>query len=192
MFEVKDNLLIVDRITAEQLFLTLGCVNVDKWDADLLAQRLKQVALFCDAELNVGEFQDLLDAIMLLKPHDGIVLRSSSNQKHAPTSFMDQSFIPDKGRKPEHFRRRGAIFSFKKCGIPKGATLVLKRDPTITCKVIGDPWIVDFGDNVTESFSQRTRKLLGVKATTYLSPMHYWMYDGRLLRHYYRKIQKKV
>ena len=107
--------------------------------------------------------------------------------------FIDRDFTRGRksAKKARRKRRRGDVFSFAKCGIPVGAVLTLKKDPTVTCKVVGDPWLLDFGDGMTKSFTSRTRELLGVKDSTYLSPMHYWLYDGRLLRDYYRENQNK-
>lgn len=195
MYMKYGNMVVVDRVDAEQLFAAVGCVNVGKWDSDVLVLRLKRLAMFCDADLHVGSFQPLIDAILGLGAGGSIVLRNTTKPQAEPLSAMDIYYARMEGRHSKSSngrgvqRVRGATFSFDKCGIPVGSTLVWKRDPSITCTVVGDPWVVDFGDDVMESFTNRTRKLLGVKESTYLSPMHYWMYDGKLLRCYYKKFQ---
>ena len=118
-------------------------------------------------------------------------MRSTKRPVNAPIAFVDRVFTKSKktGTTKKKKRTRGETFSFAKCHIPVGAVLALKKDPTITCTVVGDPWRIDFHDGIEKSFTERTRDLIGSKGTTYLSPMHYWMYEGKLLRVYYRQYQ---
>lgn len=193
MYSAVGNYVVVDRDEAERLFIALGCVNVKNWDSDVVVQRLKRIALLCDDSVDVGEHKELLAAILAIGPGGSIVLRNNTAPVAPPVSAIDRKY--SSGSRGKSVRRkkqkRGALFSFTKCGIPVGAVLKLKRDPTIQCTVIGDPWVVDFGDGVMEPFTIRTKKLLGAKETTYMSPMNYWMYEGKLLRHYYKNIQCK-
>ena len=187
--------LIVERRCAEMLLTALGCVNVTRWQDDVFVKRLKNVELIYEEGMEVGDFKELLDAILIADP-DTILLRCSGRFKRCTEIVNQLSALKDMkidGRRvrrlPKNKRKRGQGFSFEKCGIPAGATLVLKRDPSVTCTVIGDPWLVDFGDGNQESFSVRTKQLLGAKPSTYMSPMHYWMFEGKLLRWYYRRHQ---
>ena len=189
--------LIVERRCAETLLRVLGCVNVEHWEDEVFVKRLKNVDKIYEEGLDVGEFKELLDALLVADP-DSILLRYSDRFKRCIKNVKNLSALKDVeiiGRRVLRTKKRvrGERFSFAACGIPVGATLVLKRDPTVTCRVIGDPWIVDFGDDdeyFDEKFSMRTKRLLGAKESTYLSPMHYWMYNGELLRNYYKRIQR--
>ncbi len=193
MYSKVGNHLVINREQAEKLFAMLGCVNASKWDADVLVQRLRRIAVFCDADLHVGEYQPVIDAIISIGPSGGIILRNDAEQKAAPVPLDEIDFTSPKGRSKNkrHKRKRGEPFSFDKCKIPRGAVLTLKRNPAVTCTVVGDPWVVDFGDGIVESFTARTKQLLGAKDSTFLSPMHYWMYNDKLLRFYYKKYQSE-
>lgn len=191
MFEIGKKHIIIDRDAAEELFTILGCVNVDNWDDDIVVRRLRRIAMFLGDDVDLGPYRSLVGAIRQLVPTDTIMLRNTRQAaKPQPTPFeaVNQKLVKLK-RKTKKTRRRGEKFSFAKCGIPIGATLTLKRDPSVTCTVVGDPWKVDFGDDTKASFTARTRALIGAKGSTYLSPMHYWEYNGKLLRHYYRAFQ---
>lgn len=203
----QDDYLLVERSCLEQLFTILGCENVTQWDDDILIRRAKYLCKLDDGS-PVGEFRELLDAL-LLQDVNKIVLQQN---KKFPSciSYRNSSCLTplkdtkvkgkmvspaaktkDKAAKPKDKkpRKRNEIFSFHKAGIPIGAVLHFKRDPTITCVVVGDPYLVDFGGGVTDSFTNHTRRLLNTKKTTYLSPRYYWTYEGRSLDYYYTHIQ---
>ncbi len=198
-FDQFGRCLVVDRSSAETLLTMLGCVNTEKWDTDFIVRSLRRVSLFRGVGEVTPPYQKLLDAIEDVSINGVIVIRSTRRQVTKPITLVDRvlaknshktdASINTKKRKKK--RVRGETFSFAKCGIPVGATLCLKKDPSITCTVIGDPWLVDFKDGVMKSFTERTRDLLGSKDSTYLSPMHYWLYNGKLLRVYYREVQCK-
>lgn len=195
MFKKVGNCVVVDRNQAERLFALLGCMNVNKWDSDVLVHRLRRIAVFCSQDMDIdGEYKKLVDTILSVGPVGAIVLRNSS-EPTSPCIPLTERHFDDAHRsvkrRSQGPRKRGSVFSFTKCGIPIGSTLVLKKDPKVTCKVVGDPWVVDFGDGVYESFTNRTKRALGAKESTFLSPMNYWMYKGVLLRVYYNKKQKR-
>lgn len=186
--------LVVRRDHAERLFSMLGCVNVHKWDADILETRLRRIGLFCDNDIYIGEYASLVRDIGELGVGGSIVLKSYLSPVGEPKDVVEaheaKESLAKKSPWPRKKRKRGPVFSFEACGIPVGATLVLKHDPSITCKVVGDPLLVDFGDGTELSFSKRTGIFLGIKENTYLSPMHYWLYNGKLLKWYYSRMQK--
>ena len=187
--------LVVRRDHAERLFNLLGCVNVHKWDADVLVMRLRRIGLFCDNDIYIGEYASLARAITQLGVDGTIILKNHLYPVGAPSDVTEISYTDEalkkKSQRPRKKRKRGPLFSFAACDIPIGATLVLKRDPAITCKVVGDPLLVDFGDGLDTSFSRRTAQFLGTKTSTCVSPMHYWMYEGKLLKWYYAENQKE-
>ena len=191
MYEVKGKLLVVDRGDANELFNRLGCVNVEAWDAGPMVHRLYRAPAFLD-DSEAGDLKPLLDLIKKHKTNLEIVLRNDTSSTVPPISILEKEIrrkIGKKRTRSRKKRKRGPLFSFEACHIPPGATLTLKRDPSITCTVIGDPWMVDFGDGVAASFTSRTRELLDVKESTYLSPMDYWCYKDKLLKYYYREFQ---
>lgn len=198
-FDQFGRCLVVDRNSAETLLTMLGCVNTEKWDTDFIVRSLRRVSLFRGVGEVTPPYKKLLDAIEDVSVNGVIVIRSNRRQVTKPMTLVDRvlsksthktdSSIATKKKKKK--RVRGETFSFAKCGIPVGATLCLKKDPSITCTVIGDPWLVDFKDGIMKSFTERTRDLLCSKDSTYLSPMHYWLYNGKLLRVYYREVQCK-
>lgn len=194
IYFVDGDCLVVRRDHAERLFVMLGCVNVHKWDADVLVMRLRRIGLFCDNDIYIGEYAALTRAITKLGVNGTIILK---NHLQPVNELQDVTEIqyPDevtkqKLQRPRKKRKRGPLFSFAACNIPVGATLVLKRDPSVTCKVVGDPLLVDFGDGQDMSFSRRTGQYLDIKDSTYVSPMHYWLYEGKLLKWYYAQNQK--
>ncbi len=190
-YDVFGNCLVIDRHTTEQLLTLLGCVNVEKWDTDFLVRTLKRVSVFGGVTEIDPQFQNLINDIRKIGVGGVIVIRSDKRPTNTPIALIDRVFTRQGSPKivNKKKRKRGEAFSFAKCGIPVGATLVLKKDPSITCTVIGDPYVVDFNDGQEKSFTERTRDLLGSKESTYLSPMHYWMYKDKLLRFYYREFQ---
>ena len=199
-FDQFGSCLVVDRNSAENLLMMLGCVNTDKWDTDFIVRSLRRVSLFKGIGEVTQPYLKLMKAIEDVGVNGVIVIRSNRRPLNAPLTLIDRvsaKSSPKKDssnttpKKRKKKRVRGETFSFAKCGIPVGATLCLKKDPSITCTVIGDPWLVDFRDGVMKSFTERTRELLGSRDSTYLSPMHYWLYEGKLLRVYYREIQCK-
>lgn len=194
MYELQGKVLVVDRSDANTLFLRFGCTNVASWDAHTMVHRLYHIPAFIDCDGEVGDLQPLVDLIKDNQDRVEIVIRNDSTPSVPPISFLEKEIqrkIGKKRTRTRKKRKRGPIFSFEKCNIPPGSTLTLKRDPSVTCTVVGDPWLVDFGDGIKVSFTSRTRDLLNVNETTYLSPMHYWCYEGKLLKHYYEKYQKK-
>lgn len=196
-FDQFGKCIVIDRDTAENFLGMLGCVNTEKWDTDFLVRSLYRVSLFRGCAELTEPYKPLMSALERIGTNGIIVVRSSKRPVNKPVALADRVFTKSasrtaSGNNPKRKKRvRGETFSFVKCGIPFGSTLYLKRDPSITCTVVGDPWIVDFHDGVTKSFTERTRELLASKDSTYLSPMHYWCYDGKLLRVYYRNIQCK-
>lgn len=192
MYELEGKVLTIDRSDADELFKRFGCANVEKWDAATMVHRLYRVPAFIDTEGEVGDLLPLVEMIKRMKTKVDIVLRNDSTSKVPPVEFLEKEIQRKIGKKRTRSRRkrkRGPLFSFEACHIPPGSTLTLKRNPEITCVVVGDPWIVDFGDGTKASFTSRTRDLLDVKDSTYLSPMHYWCYNGKLLKYYYKKYQ---
>lgn len=192
----KNQPIVLDRPFVQKLFEALGCTTVAQWDDDVLVNRLRRVPLLItDARLGsmeFAEFAPLIRQLMDSAVPPKIIIRSSAIPTAPPTPVIEKPIRVGPRRKSKgHTLKRRERFSFRKCGIPRGATLILKRNPTITCTVIDDPWLVDFGDGDWSSFTARTKKLIGAKETTYLSPMHYWLYEGRLLRDYYEEWQAK-
>ena len=195
-FDQFGKCVVVDRDSAENLLSMLGCVNTEKWDTDFLVRSLHRVSVFKGCGEVSEAYRPLLEALGRVGTNGIIVVRSSKRPVNKPIAFTDRVFTKPSSRSGNSTikrkkRVRGETFSFHKCGIPVGAVLILKKDPSITCTVVGDPWRVDFHDGVEKSFTERTRDLIGSKESTYLSPMHYWMYNGQLLRVYYRNIQCK-
>ena len=190
-YDVFGSCLVIDRNLTENLLRQLGCVNVEKWDTDFLVRTLKRVSMFGGVTELESQYQELVDEIKKIGVGGVIVIRSDKRPTNSPIALVDRVFTKQSPSKSSHKkkRRRGEPFSFEKCGIPVGAVLVLKKDPSVTCTVVGDPYIVDFNDGQEKSFTERTRDLLGSKESTYLSPMHYWMYKDKLLRFYYREFQ---
>lgn len=192
MYELQGKVLVVDRGDADELFARFGCTNVKTWDAATMVHRLYRVPAFIDTDGEVGDLQPLVDLIKTHKTNVDIVLRNDVVSTVPPISFLEKEIqrkIGKKRTRSRKKRKRGPLFSFEACHIPPGSILTLKKNPEITCVVVGDPWIVDFGDGTKASFTSRTRDLLDVKESTYLSPMHYWCYQGKLLKHYYKKYQ---
>lgn len=197
-FYSMDGFLIVERRCAEQLFEALGCVNTTKWRDDVLIDRLKHISLLYDDETNVGDFAPLLN-LLVTTEKNSILLRYNRTfakcaQQVNTLAVLNKVKIEGKRVKNHKKRKRRASFSFEQCGIPVGATLVLKRDSRYTCTVIGDVWQIDLKGSLLDvleyqnmSFTDITRMLIGAKGTTFVSPMHYWLYEGKLLRHYYNK-----
>lgn len=199
----QDEYLLVERSCLEQLFTILGCENVVHWDDDILIRRAKYLCKLDDGS-PVGEFRELLDAL-LLQDIDKIVLQKNTKFPSCVSYRSETCLAPLKGTqikgkknanrakpaqpKNQKPRKRNETFSFLKSGIPVGAVLHFKRDPTITCIVVGDPYMVDFGRGVTDSFTNHTRRLLNTKKTTYLSPRFYWTYEGKPLDYYYTHVQ---
>ncbi len=192
MFELDGNCLIIDRHDANELFSRIGCVNAPKWDEMTMVKRLFRAPRLRDYG-DVGDFLDLLDAIQGIGHSGEIILRNDKPATVPLITILEKKFGKSAGSKrvkePKK-RTRGATFSFEKCHIPPGSVLCLKKDPSVTCTVVGDPWLVDFGDGEMRSFTSRTRELLGVKDTTYLSPQFYWTFEGELLSKYYDKYQR--
>lgn len=192
MYELQGKVLLVDRSDADELFTRFGCTNVKLWDAATMVHRLYRIPAFIDTDGEVGDLLPLVELIKRYKTDIDIVLRNDTSSKVPPISFLEKEIqrkIGKKRTRSRSKRKRGPLFSFEACHIPSGATLTLKKDPSITCTVVGDPWVVDFGDGTKTSFTSRTRDLLDVKESTYLSPMHYWCYEGKLLKYYYKKYQ---
>ena len=188
--------IILDRDFVRGLFKTLGCTTVDHWDDDVLVSRLQRVpAMMTEERWQLIEFRPYVDTVKRLRdsrPLCRIIIKSNDEPKAQPVPVIDKPIrVGPRRKNTGKATKRRERFSFQKCGIPRGATLVLKRNPQITCTVIDDPWHVDFGDGEWTSFTARTKALIGAKETTYLSPMHYWMYNGRLLRDYYEEWQGK-
>lgn len=184
---VSSDILVVERSCAEQLFSKLGCRNVRRWEDDLMVERLRHAAIFYDPRIDVGDYHILLSRLACSGDSE-IVLRYGFDFPECVESASRLAVLKDgrvRGLKKRH--KRDQPFSFAKCGIPAGATLVFKPNPEITCTVEGDPWRVDFGDDSSHSFSQRTRILAGAK--DWVSPKNYWLYEGKLLRYYYKKVQ---
>ena len=192
MYELEGKVLIIDRSDADELFTRFGCTNVKSWDAATMVHRLYRVPAFIDTDGEVGDLLPLVETIKHYKTRIDIILRNDNSSRVPTISFLEKEIqrkIGKKRTRSRRKRRRGPLFSFEACHIPSGAVLTLKRNPSITCTVVGDPWVVDFGDGTKESFTSRTRDLLGVKEATYLSPMNYWCYEGKLLKYYYKKYQ---
>ena len=193
MFDLDGNCLIVDRADANELFLRIGCVNVDRWDEDAMTFRLHRAPSLRQCGAGVGDLEPLIDAVSLIGPTGTIILRNDVKPSESLVSILEKKFSKFAGRRRSRGgrkRKRGELFSFIKCHIPPGSVLAFKRDPNITCKVVGDPWIVDFGDGEVRSFTSRTRELLGAKETTFLSPQFYWTFEGKLLSKYYEQYQR--
>lgn len=192
MYELQGKVLLIDRSDADTLFKRFGCVNVEKWDAHTMVHRLYRVPAFIDCDGDVGDLKGLVDLIKKHGTNADIVLRNDKTSTIPPVSFLEKEIerkIGKKRTRSRKKRKRGPLFSFEACHIPSGSVLTLKRDPEITCVVVGDPWMVDFGDGAKVSFTSRTRDLLNVRESTYLSPMHYWCYKGKLLYSYYKQYQ---
>ena len=192
MYELQGKVLLIDRGDADELFTRFGCTNVKTWDAGTMVHRLRRIPAFIDTEGEVGDLLPLVELIKHYKNDIDIVLRNDTVSRVPPIDFLEKEIqrkIGKKRTRSRRKRRRGPLFSFEACHIPPGSILTLKKNPEITCVVVGDPWIVDFGDGTKASFTSRTRDLLDVKESTYLSPMHYWCYNGKLLKYYYKKYQ---
>ena len=189
--------MVLDRTFVLGLFKeAMGCTTAATWDDDALVRRLKRLpGLIGGNRLETAAFAPYLEVVDRIRKRDGIcsiIIKSNEEPVADPVSIIDKPIRigPRRKVKGKTSKRRDR-FSFKKCGIPKGATLTLKRDRSVTCTVIGDPWNVDFGDGKWTSFTARTKELIGAKETTYLSPMYYWEYNGVLLRDYYEKWQAR-
>jgi len=188
----KNEVLVIERRCAEQLFTLLGCTNTDTWSDENVVMRLKKIGVFYDARTDVGDFRSMLDAIIVTDP-ERILLRYNSKFVDCVSKQNKLEVLKEKRVEGKLYEKRSRKerFSFVKCGIPIGGTLVLKRDPSVTCVVRGDTFKVDFGDGGKEiSLSERTRKLINSKEGVYVSPMYYWMYEGKLLVDYYRELHK--
>lgn len=195
----QDGFITIERQCLEQLFQALHFERVSMWDDDIL---IKRAALLCKIDDGgpVGEFREVLDTLMRYDAEHIVLRYNATFTTPVDTPSLSERLAyaklhgklitkpRKKGRKNSR-RKRGELFSFSKSGIPVGAVLHLKRDPSITCIVTGPSYQVDFGDGDLSSFTAHTRKLLNVKSTTYLSPMNYWLYNNKLLQHYYHKVQ---
>ena len=189
--------MVLDRTFVLELFNeAMGCTTAASWDDDTLVRRLKRLpGLVSASRLETTAFAPYLEVVNKIKRQKGvcsIIIKSNEEPVADPVSIVDKPIRIGPRRKIKgKTSKRRERFSFKKCGIPKGATLTLKRDRNVTCTVIGDPWNVDFGDGRWTSFTARTKELIGAKETTYLSPMYYWEYNGVLLRDYYEDWQAR-
>jgi hypothetical protein len=174
--------LVIARTYLEEMFsYVMGSSNTVSWQDDNMFRRFKKLI---DIQLpadKLGKYAELF-ALASLTPMSMWVMRAGdmSDTQTVLTQIFGDTI-------PKRVRKRRPQFVFSDIGIPVGSELHLKMNQDYVVTVDGDPMSVLYNGELVTRFSVFTKRLIGALPTTYLSPMHYWLYHGKLLAEYYDK-----